>query len=329
MPLELKNINGNGSFTLVNTSNGGGFSLVVTGSNPSPSFLSSVSITPTKTPTISVTPTTTPTLSLSLTPTPTPTISRTGVYTFGFDGEIGTSNFNVACAAFPIGSNSFCYSYNPTIQVGTKLYSVNVNGVLYYPFISTGNIDIVMDGTSIYAVKTNSSGIITELQQCYPTTLFVGQTGLGGKIAYILQSGDTGYDANVQHGLVANISLLNGVTRQWGCSTEVTGADATGLFTGYQNTLDIVAACADFGDSAAHDCANLVQYGFYDWYLPSKDELNKLYLNNAALMGPNNIVLWSSTEHSSNSGWVQNFADGIAYNDPKNRSNYVWPVRRF
>ena len=53
MPLELKNINGNGDFTLVNTSNGGGFSLVVTGSNPSPSFQSSVSITPTITPSLS------------------------------------------------------------------------------------------------------------------------------------------------------------------------------------------------------------------------------------------------------------------------------------
>jgi len=34
----------------------------------------------------------------------------------------------------------------------------------------------------------------------------IGDTVLGGKIAYILQQGDSGYDANIQHGLVAAIS---------------------------------------------------------------------------------------------------------------------------
>ena len=77
MSLELKNINGNGGFTLVNTSNGGEFYLVVNGPNnsPSPSVpLLSPSITPTLTPTVSIsnTPglTLTPTPSITTTPTP-------------------------------------------------------------------------------------------------------------------------------------------------------------------------------------------------------------------------------------------------------------------
>lgn len=90
MSLELKNINGNGGFTLVNTSNDGEFYLVVNGPNNSPSPSappSSPSLTPSSTPSISVslsiTPTVTPSLSLgaspsatvSITPSVTPSVS--------------------------------------------------------------------------------------------------------------------------------------------------------------------------------------------------------------------------------------------------------------
>jgi hypothetical protein len=48
-------------------------------------------------------------------------------------------------------------------------------------------------------------------------TVTIGQAALGGKIAYILQSGDPGYDPNVQHGLVATTAdISTGV--DWGCS---------------------------------------------------------------------------------------------------------------
>jgi len=52
MSFELKNINGNGGFTLVNSSNGGEFYLIVTLPAPSPSITPTISITPTNTPTI-------------------------------------------------------------------------------------------------------------------------------------------------------------------------------------------------------------------------------------------------------------------------------------
>jgi hypothetical protein len=86
MPLELKNINGNGGFTLVNTFGGGGFSTFLSEPSPSPSLsvpLLSPSITPTLTPTVSITP--------SITPTPTMS-SLVGVYTYNFYQEPNNSD---------------------------------------------------------------------------------------------------------------------------------------------------------------------------------------------------------------------------------------------
>ena len=44
-------------------------------------------------------------------------------------------------------------------------------------------------------------------------------------------------------------------------------------------------------------CYNSTNNGFSDWYLPSKDELNEIYIHRNILGIPSNFVRWSSSEH--------------------------------
>jgi hypothetical protein len=53
--------------------------------------------------------------------------------------------------------------------------------------------------------------------------------------------------------------------------------------------------------------------GYSDWYLPSKDELNKLYINRVAIGGFASPNYWSSTETGNYGAWGFSFYDGGAY----------------
>jgi hypothetical protein len=72
---------------------------------------------------------------------------------------------------------------------------------------------------------------------------------------------------------------------------------------------------------AAGIAANLVithsgvDYG--DWYLPSKFELNLMWLNlaNSGLGGFASSGYWSSSQYNSANAWVQLFDDGYQYGD--------------
>ena len=158
--------------------------------------------------------------------------------------------------------------------------------------------------------------------------LRVGDEYQGGKIAYILVSGDLGYDANVQHGLIATAADISTVA-QWGCQgTAISGAEGTDIGTGNQNTIDIMAGCATAG-IAARLCGDLVQGGYSDWYLPSKDELNKLRINRSAIGGFANVGYWSSTEADDNGAWIQDFSNGYQTTYYKNYTSYVRAIRSF
>ena len=114
------------------------------------------------------------------------------------------------------------------------------------------------------------------------------------------------------------------------------GADGIAIGTGNQNTVDIEAGCTTYG-TAADICVNLILAGYSDWFLPSKDELNEMYLNigQGNALGLGNIggfannYYWSSTENDINNAWSQGFLNGGQSNYYKNANFNVRAVRAF
>ena len=114
----------------------------------------------------------------------------------------------------------------------------------------------------------------------------------------------------------------------WGCEGSLIGADGTAIGTGNQNTIDIEAGCTTSG-TAADFCANLTLGGYSDWFLPSKDELYRMYVNKAAIGGSWHMYYWNSKEDGVNGAWRQSFYDGTRLTGIKYGQNNVRAVRAF
>ena len=158
------------------------------------------------------------------------------------------------------------------------------------------------------------------------TVHHVGDSYQGGVIAYILQAGDPGYDAQVTHGLIAATADQSTGIRWYNGTNIETGATATALGTGLANTNTIIAAQGAIATSYAAGLARAYGGGGYsDWYLPSKDELNKLYLAGAAIGGlESSVPYWTSSETIGDFAWAQYLNDG-SQNDGYKSS--LWAVR--
>ena len=160
----------------------------------------------------------------------------------------------------------------------------------------------------------------------------IGNAYQGGIIAYLFQEGDSGYVAGEMHGLIAATEDQTTADEvEWGCY-EFTGAEGTAIGTGAQNTLDILAGCSEDGIPAklASDYEVTVDGVTYDdWFLPSKDELNLLYLNNEAVGGFAGTSYWSSSAYDSANAWRQGFAGGTQLSNDNNSTARVRAVRAF
>jgi hypothetical protein len=164
--------------------------------------------------------------------------------------------------------------------------------------------------------------------------LKVGDSYQGGIIFYIFVSGDLGYVAGQTHGLIAATSdQSTGIAWITGGSTQTTvnGLTKSTLGKGQANTNYMIAQTGYTG-GAAKVCdnysitANSVTYS--DWYLPSKEELNKLYLQKTAVGGFTSGWYWSSSEGSNSIAWIQNSIGVQGYLNKANAS-LVRAVRTF
>jgi hypothetical protein len=242
--------------------------------------------------------------------------------------------------------------------------SGNYNDLTNVP-TTNGSETIINSGTNVTITGTGTSGNPYVVNT---TAHKLGDEYGGGIVFYVYDEG--------QHGLIAaKADLLGGQYGtdpyfQWfyvlqycpdGCFYIYvpTGALGDGLGAGKINTSLIVASqsscdvtvgflTSTYGnynfplpDFAAKACVaysaadgKAITYG--NWYLPSKYELNLLYLSqeNIATLNLSQDYYWSSTEHDEQNAWYQDFTDGTQYYFPDGSSKVnvtalVRPIRAF
>lgn len=196
---------------------------------------------------------------------------------------------------------------------------------------ATGLVTAVNAGTAAIVAITRD-GVYTDT--CLVTvteSLYIGMTYQGGVIAYIYQSGDPGYVPGETHGIIAAASdQSTGII--WAVSafqsTAISGGTRTALGTGAANTEKIISQNGEGTTYAAGLARSYNGGGYTDWYLPSKDEMYKLYINRVAVGGFAGEAYWSSSELGADQAWAENFSIyGVKYLKSGNKN--VRAVRSF
>lgn len=222
---------------------------------------------------------------------------------------------------------------------GTVSWSPTRTGTIFGPFTSyTATIILALKpGFTLTGVAADlftvagaapvnnpvNSGVVTAV---FPATaqVSIGDSFGGGKVFYI--------DGSKQHGLIAATANQNEGLQWWNGSSTITGATGTAIGTGASNTAAIIFSQGP-GSYAAKLCDDYsvtVDGVLYDdWYLPSIEELNRLFINKGAVGGFADFNYWSSSEYDAGSACYQYFDFGYLYSYYKFYYSRVRAVRAF
>jgi hypothetical protein len=216
-----------------------------------------------------------------------------------------------------------------------RVYVANSQGVLSAPASNIVTISVTRVSTVAVAVACADGGVCA-----------LGDTGPGGGVVfYVHASGGTfacgeTLASTCKYLEAAPANWLTGTTsdpsRFWATNvnsnqtTAVTGAAGTAVGSGYKNSLAIVAQTGNVAATSAAVEARAYRgpNNLSDWFLPSKDELNKLYLEKVRV-GSFSDSYWSSSEVDPNVAWGQHFYNGFQGDFSKVIALSVRPVRAF
>jgi hypothetical protein len=208
-----------------------------------------------------------------------------------------------------------------------------VNDDMNSPY-SVGTVWVDTSTNMLYILEDNTANAAVWTIAAAPAVKYaIGDPGpAGGIVFYVTAGGLRGLEAAPSDQNDGNGIRWDSVDSP---NTD-TGAIADGIGAGDMNTTLIIAETAgDQATYAAGIAANLVithsgvDYG--DWYLPSKFELNLMWLNlaNSGLGGFASDGYWSSSQYGSNVAWHQSFGYGSQFDDGKYFTYRVRAVRAF
>jgi len=258
--------------------------------------------------------------------TQTPTTNINGLVSI----EVGSGTIVLGMFNTIDWSNGSYFIKTETDPTGGTTYTITgVSQLMSVPYALHANTtDSIVGGVNTYTAGTGidiTGNVISTTSAC---GLSIGDTHEGGVIFYL--------DASGCHGLVcASTDQNTGIP--WSNGVDIwTTAFESCVGCGDGNTSMIVYI-QGVGPNAVELCYNLSLGGYSDWYLPSKYELNLMYLNvgQGNALGLGNVGgfasngYWCSTEHDDASAWSQSFVNGNQINDAKFFSYYVRAVRAF
>jgi hypothetical protein len=221
-----------------------------------------------------------------------------------------------------------------TIQLGnTDVTNVKTSGT-----ITAGTVTYPKaHGTANQVLSTTGSGTLAWTTPAASSAHYIGEAYGGGIVFYVYDGG--------MHGLIAaTTDQSSSISWCGGCiendpNPRNTRARADGINAGLKNTAIIIAnlAAVSSNESASTVCneysvtetlAGLTTtYG--DWYLPSKYELNLLYLQKIVIGGFSDANYWSSSESTSTGAWYQYFGNGVTNDNRKDFAGRARAIRAF